>query len=257
MSLINKVTLISLFLILISCSTEHKFPEKVCERTSADQVELSQNLFNIDNLVTDRIENHLSELSQNFNEMLLFVNQYELKDEKFDLRRLEELWESAKKEKELNDFISLSAWIDITGFLIELTGNPKYGVELQDLIRYSKLSLSENEMKQLEQKISPFIYTRDVDNVYLNLVTNSSTHFDHSLKGKVRITIEKQTEGKALVKFNMENKRVIELFILIPEWAKSASVTEKNVKYVANPGEYCHILRKWSDGDKVEINLED
>jgi DUF1680 family protein len=53
----------------------------------------------------------------------------------------------------------------------------------------------------------------------------------------------------------METKRYIELFIRIPEWAEEATVIEKGVKYVATPGSYCQITRKWSEGDMVEINF--
>ena len=61
--------------------------------------------------------------------------------------------------------------------------------------------------------------------------------------------------GKILIKFKMENKRYIELFIRIPEWAEGATVTEKGVKYVATSGSFCQIARKWNEGDFVEVNL--
>jgi len=51
----------------------------------------------------------------------------------------------------------------------------------------------------------------------------------------------------------MEEIRYIEISIRIPDWARNATVTEKNVKYVATPGSYCFIARKWNSGDVIEI----
>jgi DUF1680 family protein len=50
--------------------------------------------------------------------------------------------------------------------------------------------------------------------------------------------------------------RYLDVYIRIPEWAVNPTVAHGNVKYVAHPGEYCQISRKWKDKDEFFIILK-
>ena len=147
----------------------------------------------------------------------------------------------------------VSAWIEITGFLLEITGKPVYAEALQQISSNENIGLSESDTKTAGQLLMPCIFTKNVDHIFVNLFVNSSVEYVHSLGGQVKITQELTGSGRLLLKFSTTEKRYIEVNILIPTWATNATVTEKNVKYVATPGEYCLIARKWKEGDVVEV----
>jgi DUF1680 family protein len=48
----------------------------------------------------------------------------------------------------------------------------------------------------------------------------------------------------------------MDVFIRIPSWAVNPTVTHGNVKYVAHPGEYCEVYRKWNNGDQIKVELK-
>ena len=168
---------------------------------------------------------------------------------------MESLWELEKNKIDFTGLETVSTWIEATGFLLEITGKPVYAEALQKLLADENMGLSASEFELAEQQLVPFIFTKNVDHIFVNLFVNSSVEYVHSLDGKVKITQESKGSDGFVLKFNMDEKRYIEVNILIPAWATNAAVTEKNVKYVATPGEYCLIARKWKEGDFVEVNF--
>ena len=77
------------------------------------------------------------------------------------------------------------------------------------------------------------------------------------MKGEV--TFRQETDypksGSVKLYFGMTERRYIELFIRIPSWAEGTHVNVKGVKYFADPGSYCKILKKWKEGDVVDIEF--
>lgn len=256
MSIKSATFYLVLSFIFISCSHTEKFPVRLSERVTKENLILNESVFFVSSAVKpDSVQK--KDFGKELNELLLYRQFYENSDDKFDLANLENLW--INLEKSTKDFNprNVSDWIEITGFLFEITGKQKYAGELESVLFQSKASFGENEMKTIEKQLVPYIFTKNVDHIYVNLFANATVKYNHSLDGLVEITQETNfpESGKIQVKFKMENKRYIELYIRIPEWAEGATVTEKGVKYVATPGSYCQIARKWSEGNVVDINL--
>lgn len=245
-----------LFFIFISCSKPEKFPVRLSEKVAPGSVILNKSVFTVNSALTiDSVQK--SDFGKELNELLLYRQLYENRDDKFDLANLENLWTTIEKSSADFNSGNILDWIEITGFLFEIIGKEKYAGELENVLFQSSASFSENEMKTIEKQLIPYIFTKNVDHIHVNLFANATIKYNHTLDGAVEITQETNypESGKILIKFKMENKRYIELFIRIPEWAEGATVTEKGVKYVATSGSFCQIARKWNEGDFVEVNL--
>ena len=244
--------ILSIFsLFLFSCSEKNQFPEKKSEKFSLAAVTVDQPIFRnivpvVDSFTSQSLSNELQQLKT-------FISKYENRDPDFSVDKMESLWESENKRMEFPGSETVLSWIEVTGFLLEITGNPVYAEALQKFLADEKPALSSSEFKHAEQQLTPFIFTKNVDHIFVNLFVNSSVEYVHSLDGKIIITQESKGADGFVLKFNMDEKRYIEVNILIPSVAKNATVTEKNVKYVATPGEYCLIARKWKEGDVVEV----
>ena len=192
--------------------------------------------------------------TENEIDALLKMKQFYVeRDDRFDLESFEREWTGFNIYEHQFNSDQLMEWIETTGYLLELTGKTVYAEALEDLVYQSKFEIN-NETESL---LKSFIYTKNVDHIQLNMFVNSSVSYDHTLGGAVKITQDNDypESGKLFITFNMEEHRYIELFIRIPSWAKGATVTALSVKYIAPPGRFCQIARKWEDGDKVEIVL--
>lgn len=256
MSIKSGTFYVILFFMFVSCSQSEKFPVRLSEKVAPENIVLNNTIFPVYSaVVVDSVQKN--DFSKELNELLLYRQLYENRDEKFDLNVLENLWINIEKSSAEFNAVNFSDWIEITGFLFEITGNEKYAGELESVVFQSSGSFDEEEIKQIEKQLVPYIFTKNVDHIHVNLFANATIKYNHTLDGAVEITQETNypESGKILIKFKMENKRYIELFIRIPEWAEGATVVEKGVKYVAAPGSYCQIARKWSEGNVVEINL--
>jgi DUF1680 family protein len=245
-----------LLFVISSCSRSGQFPQKISEKTAMNSVTLDHSflpagyIFHNDSVIKNDFGNEFKELFQE-------KYKFDEKNSAFDLTNLENKWKILQNQKNNFNFENVKQWVEITGFLLELSGNTAYASELEEIIYKSASLFSEQEHKEIEKEIKPWIFTKNLDNVYVNLFVNATLKYEHSLYGAVEITQETSYPESEKIKltFKMQEKRYIELFIRIPEWAEGATVTETGVKYVANPGTYSQILRKWGDGDTVEINF--
>ena len=245
-----------LILVFFSCTQTSEFPPLISEKVNADHVELNHS-FLPDGFTTFNDSTAKSDFSTEIQKLITEKEKYDDRDSTFNLTDMENLWRKIQPDRNKFNFENVKHWIDVSGFLLELTGNAMYAEELEETIYQSSSFLTESEYAEIEKEITPLIFTKDVDHIYVNLFANATVKYEHSMKGAVEITQETSypESGKIQIKFKMEKKRNIELFIRIPDWAEGATVTEWRVKYVAVPGEYCQIMRKWADGDVVEINL--
>lgn len=239
---INYVSFIIIFF-LFSCSKQNQFPEKVSAKIPISDLELANN--------KNDASLNKSEGNIDFTELQLFVSQYELKDEHFDLESFENKWTifSENRKLEIWNNSDFQTWIEITGFLLELTREARYGEELEHI--------SQSASNGLQQFIAPYILTKKLDHIYVNLFQPVEFNYVHSMVGEV--TFRQETDypksGSVKLHFGMTKRRHIELFIRIPSWAEGTTVTVKQVKYFAGPGIYCHIVKKWKEGDLVEIEF--
>lgn len=239
----------------ISCSKKEKFPSLNSEKMTLKSVVLNQSFLTTKNdLSADSLENN--QFSVKIEQLLSFQNYYLKKNEKFDLDEFERHWNSLQpkiKVEKLN-VDDLKKWIAVTGFLTELTGHTEYSEELEHLIfSGSKIGLS----AEFENYFLPYVFTKDGDHVHVNLFVNATIQYEHSFFGTVKITQETNypTSGSVRLKFDLEEQKYIELYIRIPDWAEGATVTVKKVKYVALPGTYSKIAKKWKKDDLVEIEF--
>ena len=242
--------------VLFSCTKSEKFPTKNFEKVNSDMVILNKSFIAKDSkIVNDSILKY--DFKNELQNLLMFKKMYDDRNSLFNIAELENLWSNLKNERTNFNLEGVNQWIEVTGFLLEITGNSSYAQELEETFYWGAASFDTQEFKEIENHIIPFIYTKNVDHIRVNLFANSTINYEHTLKGIVEITQETNypASGKILVKFKMSEKRYIELFIHIPDWAEGATVTEKGVKYVAPPGGYCQIVRKWDDGDFVEVFL--
>ncbi|MGE0019445.1 MAG: hypothetical protein AB7S72_07250 [Draconibacterium sp.] len=212
---------------------------------------MNQPIFKNEVTVADSLS--IQSLSSEMQQLKTYISKYEKHDSDFSVETMESLWLSEKGKIDFTGLESVSAWIETTGFLLEITGKPVYAEALQKLGYEEIINLSAPETKLAEEKLAPYIFTKNVDHIFVNIFVNSSVEYVHSLGGQVKITQELTGSNSLLLKFNTTEKRYIEVHIIIPAEAQNATVTEKNVKYVATPGEYCLIARKWKEGDMVEI----
>lgn len=253
MRIISGTLLSILTLFLFSCAEKPKFPEKKNEQFPAAAVTLYQPVFQHESNFADSLPEQI--IGNELQQLKDFISEYESCNENFSVEKMESLWELEKNKIDFTGLETISTWIEATGFLLEITGKPVYAEALQKLLTEENMGLSASEFELAEQQLVPFIFTKNVDHIFVNLFVNSSVEYVHSLDGKVKITQESKGSDGFVLKFNMDQKRYIEVNILIPTWATNATVTEKNVKYVATPGEYCLIARKWKEGDFVEVNF--
>lgn len=229
-----KLIYVFLFFVLVSCNYKNHFPSKKSERILTGNT-----------TVTQQYSNNYGP----FETLFTFVTQFESQSSAFDLQAFENEYDQFlnKKSEGFKNIQALPAWVEINGLLLELTGKEKYAEVLEDL--------SENET--LTEYIKPFILTKYVDHIYVNLFEPIEISYNHTLGGEV--TFRQETSypesGSVRLHFEMTERRYIELNIRIPEWAEGTSVTVKGVKYFTQPGTYCFIAKKWKQGDLVEIEL--
>lgn len=255
---IKYIILFSLFVtVLFSCTKSEQFPTKNFEKVDSNMVILSKSFISKDRIVRNDSLYQKYDFTKEFENLLMIKKMYDDRNSQFNVADLENLWNNLKNERDNFNVEAINQWIEVTGFLLEITGSSRYAQELEETFYWGATSFSEKEFREIENHIIPFIYTKNVDHIRVNIFANSTIKYEHTMKGAVEITQETDypKSGKILIKFKMQTMNYIELFIHIPEWAKGATVTEKGVKYVATPGEYCQVTRKWGDGDFVEVIL--
>jgi uncharacterized protein YcfL len=256
MSKIYGIALYSFLFVFFSCTQKEQFPAKKSEKVVLENVVLTNSFIQVNQISTvDSVREN--DFNNELNELIKFKFWYEERNPGFELANLESLWRNLQNKNIGFNFTEVKSWIEITGFLLEVTANSRYAQELETIVYQVASKFSESEIKEIENLLIPFIFTKNVDHIYVNLFVNSAVKYEHTLKGAVEVTQESDypVSGEVQIKFKMENKRYIELYIRIPEWAEGATVTEKGVKYVAVPGAYCPIARKWKEGDFVEITF--
>jgi len=249
-------TLFSFFVFfLFSCSNQDQFPTIQFEKVESHNVVLNQPLTHTKNEFNDSVTS--LDYKKELDDLQLYKKYYEERNAGFSLSDMEMLWNNLKNKRNAFNFDGVNQWIEVTGFLLEITGNGSYAAELEKTVYESSSLFPGSDFKEIEKKVIPWIYTKNVDHIKINMFANATLKYEHTLKGAVEITQETSYPdlGKVQIKFKMENKRYIEVFIYIPEWAENVTVVEKGVKYVATPGAYSQIVRKWSDGDFIEITF--
>ncbi|MCY1722159.1 glycoside hydrolase family 127 protein [Prolixibacteraceae bacterium Z1-6] len=233
-----------LFLILFSSCTHKKtFTEKLSHRIPWNELHL--------NGISNNIQFERQSIHADFSDLQNFVSEFKSKDENFNLEEFEHQWNLFFEKNDRLDWneAEVKKWIETTGLLLELTNKTKYAEELENT--FGKVG------SDLQQLITPYVFTKRVDHIYVNIFQPLKIEYKHSLGGDVTFRQECNypESGSVTMHFGMTERRYIEIYVRIPEWAEGATVTVKNVKYFTAPGSYCLIAKKWKDGDIVEVEL--
>jgi len=149
-----------------------------------------------------------------------------------------------------NSSAETKQWADINIRLLKMTENVAFGDELEKLL-YSKASLTEQQVKAV-------IYSHLDDKIFVNLIGSSSVTHHHTTGGSLKLMQQTHFPQSNEMTLSVEtgDVRFLDVFIRIPSWAKNPTAQLGNVKFVANPGEYCEISRKWKNGDQIHISLK-
>jgi hypothetical protein len=251
--MIFRILIFAAFLFFISCSEKKQFPDFVSQTVEPKNISLNTQLpiFSIAKSNNSKIED--------LDKLIVIQNQMIEKDLKFDLEEFKWTWNQIHKSNDITNANSeeLKSWFDVSGFLLKITGDPVFAEEME---RIALNGIGET-FAEHNKIIAPYVFTKNTDNLFVNLFTPATIDYEHTTKGKVKVEMETNypKSGKVDLKFSMTKRRYIEVNIRIPIWAVGATVTVKKVKYHALPGTYCKIAKKWKEGDLVEINfpLED
>ena len=106
--------------------------------------------------------------------------------------------------------------------------------------------------------LKSIIYTLVYDDIYINIFGSSTMEYQHTTGGAVKLIQETNyPRGMDMIlKIETSDVRLLNLFIRIPSWAVNPKVQYGNVKYVAHPGQYCEVSKKWKRGDEITVSLK-
>lgn len=142
-------------------------------------------------------------------------------------------------------------WAQLNVDLVKLSGEVRFGDALEVLLYGTPQGVFPGNL------LKSVIYTHVYDDIYINVIGASSMEYAHTTGGLVKIiqqTNYPQSDEMTLA-VETNDVRYMDVFIRIPSWAVNPSVTHGMVKYVANPGEYCQISKKWRTGDAIKVLL--
>ena len=248
-TMIFRILIFVSFLFFISCSEKKQFPDFISQTVETENISLNTQLpiFSTPKSNNSKIED--------LDKLIIIQNQLIEKDLEFDLEEFKLTWNQIQKENDFRNANSeeLKSWFEVSGFLMEITGEAIFAEEVERIALYG---IGETIAKS-KKIVAPYVFTKNTDNLFVNVFTPATIDYEHSTKGKVKVEMETNypKSGKVDLKFSMTKRRYIEVNIRIPIWAVGATVTVKKVKYHALPGSYCKIAKKWKEGDLVEINL--
>lgn len=146
----------------------------------------------------------------------------------------------------------MQKWADMNVSLIKVSGEVRFGDELEKVLYQSpKPVLSERQLKSV-------VDTHIDDRIFINIFGSSSVVHHHTTGGNIKLIQQTNFPESNEVTLTIESGdvRFLDVYIRIPEWAQNPTVQHGNVKYVARPGEYCEISRKWKSGDQIDIRLK-
>ncbi len=255
--------IVVILFVAYSCSNKNQTkPINLFESVPANYVEilglpaknttLDDHFMEVDSIALSNIPDTLESLEKQ-------VNQYKSTGEKEYLKSIGPLWgqlkEDAKPISSSMDKNVFEQWFHINLSLLKLSGEARYAEAIDDILNSNNHNLPGDLRKEW---LSQAIYTMDADHVYINLFTPSTLKYTHSLGGNVTITQETgyPKENTVAVKFGMDIKRYMEIYIRVPSWVAHSEVTVKKVKYFTAPGTYCKIAKKWKDGDVIKVSFK-
>ncbi len=147
---------------------------------------------------------------------------------------------------------AIQKWAELNVALVKLSGEARFGDAIE------KTMHGQENVYISEKLIKSVVYTHIDDQIFINIIAASSMEYHHTTGGNVKLIQDTAyPESDAMTLRSVCNdKRFMDVYIRIPSWAVNPTVRYGNVKYVAHPGEYCQISRKWKDGDEISVDLK-
>lgn len=252
---LKHISLLLIPLLFLACSGKKQFPEPVSQKVANENLTINSPVFIKSPQKTDTVKTIISE--ELTRQLVQMKYMYERKEVGFDLAEMENFWEYINGREGYFTSIGIRNWMIATGFLLEITGKEKYAAALEKIQYVPEYNLEDGMPVEIKSLLESYVFTRNNDFFHVNLFANATVQFEHSLHGNVEITQETDfpQTGKVNLKFKSDDKRYMEIFVRIPEWAEGTTVTVKGVKYIAPPGDYCQIAKRWREGDLVEITF--
>lgn len=147
---------------------------------------------------------------------------------------------------------AIQKWAELNVALVKLSGEVRFGDAIEKMMK------GPENIFVPEKLIKSVVYTHIDDQIFINIIASSSMEYHHTTGGNVKL-IQKinYPEGDVMtLKSECGDTRFMDVYIRIPSWAVNPTVRYGNVKYVAHPGEYCQISRKWKDRDEISVDLK-
>jgi len=245
-------------LFLVSCSDENiSFPIVNSVSFPQDQIVLGVSVTQKIRTDSANIVSHSDVLSGKTDEMFSLINDFKKSPSDSIWSILMTKWEDfSLKIKDENDTVypvsSLQKWAELNVQLLKISGEVKFA-DVLDRLFYLKSApvMTEKFMKS-------FAYTHVDDKIFINFIGASSLLHHHTTGGDINLIQETAypMSDEMILKCESDDTRFLDVYIRIPSWAVNPTVQLGNVKYVAYPGEYCDISRKWKNGDEIVVRLK-
>ena len=260
MKLIQFIVICVIAFLFASCGSKNDSFTAVNSQSFADrQISFGSSIAS--RIGTDSVD-HNQELNPLFKKLDELISRAEgLKTDKSDSswNFLSKDWEDFKINNPVSTAdtsaisrLALQKWADLNIILLKFSGEVRFGDEIEK-------SFYETRAPVLTEKmLKSVIYTHIYDQIFINVFGTSSLVHQHTTGGTIKLIQETNfpASNEITLKCESNDVRYLDLFIRIPQWAVNPKVTHGNVKYVAYPGEYCEISRKWNDGDEIKIVLK-
>lgn len=259
MNLVRLIVISGIALLFTACGSENESFNRANSQSFAEKQIILEGALSL-RIGVDSV-NRIQESSfliKNLEEMLSVTATLKKTKSDSSWTALQKNWEEFRGNEAVlladtsgNSVLVLQKWAELNSQLLKLTSEVRFGDALEKLIYEPKFYLPERLIKSV-------IYTHIDDQIFINLFGSSSLNHRHTTGGTIKLIqkTEYPLTNEIALFCECSDTRYLDVFIRIPEWAVNPTVTHGNVKYVARPGEYCQISRKWRNGDEFSIKLK-
>lgn len=143
-------------------------------------------------------------------------------------------------------------WAQLNIDLLQFSGEGQFGDALERLL------YGNSGFRFPDSLLKSIIYTHVFDDIYINIIGSSSMEYQHTTGGAVKLIQDTNYPkgSEMILKIETNDVRLVNIFIRIPAWAVNPKVSYGNIKYVAHPGQYTEVSKKWSKGDEITVSLK-
>lgn len=252
----KKIALVFLAFVAFSCENNLKKPVDTASSVSPEEISLGGIVAELKDSVSSNLSISDGEVlfAPQIKQMMEQLESIKSARKSLDGSGFSEHWDQLNHEVLLNQQklteVDVNKWIALNDSLLKYSEDVRFADVLEQTVfnNLGKYRFGANQLKS-------FFYTRRYDRIYVNLFGSSSMQYEHTTGGSVRLvqSTDYPFDGQVTISFELQDKRFLDLFVRIPEWANYAAVNVKGVKYPVTFGQYAEVARMWENGDKAEI----